>query len=359
MRGKDKMTKKLSQPRGMKQLYALGEQRPIDLSLSENPLGCSLRVVSALKSMEIKFNDYPTPNGGLLKKKLAQKFKLSEANFLVANGSESIINDLPRVFGQVGDEVIIPALSFPMFSICSELAGKKPILAAMTEELGIDLAKMSKLITSKTRLVFICNPNNPTGSVLSKKELIKFLNNVPERILVIVDEANIEFGGQSIIDEVSKRSNLIVLRTFSKGFGLASLRIGFGVANKKIIQKLEEETPVFPISSLSEQLAMIALEDDNFINFTQKFVSEQRQLLVTGLEKLVFQVFPSQANNLFVKAPASLSAEQLVSQLKQQGISLVMGSSFDGWDDSFFRVSVRDEKTNWEFLEKMGEIAIQ
>lgn len=350
--------KQLVQPRAMKKLYALAEKRPIDLSLSENPLGCSPSVLRALKNIEIKFNDYPSPNGTTLKMKLAQKFKLDAGNFFIANGSESIINDLPRIFGKMGNEVVVPTLTFPMFAICSELAGKRVIFSKMTQELGIDLTNMAQVITPATSLIFICNPNNPTGSLLTKQNILQLIDVIPPEVLIVVDEANIEFGGESMIDEVPTRNNLLVLRTLSKGFGLASLRIGFAVASRPLIQKLEEETPLFQISGLSELLATVALDDIDFIVGTKKFVSEQRQFLKNQLENMGCTAFPSEANNLFVRMPMPIDEDQFVAELKQNGISLVMGSSFKGFDNSFFRVSVRDERTNQLFVEKMKKMCI-
>lgn len=356
MRGKEKMKKQLFQPRAMKKVYAFTEKRPIDLSLSENPLGCSPLVFRAMRKLRTHFNDYPSPNGKKLKKKLSQKFALNENNFFVANGSESIIQDLPKVFCTPVDEVLIPELTFPMFAICSELSGARVILIKMTDVLGIDLSKIFESISQRTKMIFLCNPNNPTGSVLPKAEIIKFIKNVPKNILVVVDEANIEFGGESVVREVVRHTHLVVLRTFSKGFGLANLRVGFAVADEKIIRKLEEETPIFQVSGLSEQLACVALEDDDFLQKTKRVTKDQRLLLKRQLVGLGCVVFPSEANNLFVKLPSFLSADQFGEQLEKRGVSVVLGSNFTGFDDSFFRVSVRDEQTNKIFIQKMKEI---
>jgi histidinol-phosphate aminotransferase len=355
-RKKMKRVQSIVQPRAMKKLYALAEKRPIDLSLSENPLGCSLLVIRALNNMEIDFSAYPSPNGKLLKRALATKFSLLSSNFFIANGSESIINDLPRVVGRLGDEVVVPKLTFPMFSVCSELAGKKVMSVEMTNSLGIDLGAISKAVTTQTSLVFICNPNNPTGSVLPKEAILQLLERIPKNVMLVVDEANIEFGGKSMIDEVRGRENLIVLRTFSKGFGLASLRVGFAVASEALVQKIEEQTPIFQMSGISEQLSCIALLDDVFLQKTKKATKDQRMFLRVELEKLGCIVFPSEANNLFVKLPSLLSPNQFVAQLEKKGVSVVLGTSFDGFDNSFFRVSVRESKTNILFIQKMKEI---
>ena len=358
MRGKEKMkNNRPNQPRAMKKLYALTEKRPIDVSLSENPLGCSPMVSSALKQMQVDFNDYPSPNSKQLQKKLSEKFLLLNIdNFFVANGSESIINDLPKVFCKDGDEVVVPKLTFPMFAVCSQLANLNVVSVEMTDDIGIDLEGIITGISDKTKMIFLCNPNNPTGSVLPKNKIMQFINQVPQNVLVVVDEANIEFGGESVISEIVNQKNLIVLRTLSKGFGLATLRIGFAVADKSIIQMLEEETPIFQISGISEELACIALDDDEFIQKTKQFTAKQRSYLKKQLTEMGFSVFPSEANNLFVKIPNKFSVNQFSNKLAEKGISVVMGSNFDGFDDSFFRVSIRDRETNQKFIQKIEEI---
>ena len=353
MRGKENMKRQTHQPRAMKKLYALGEKRSIDLSLSENPLGCSPMVASALKKVKVNFNDYPQPNGALLKQVLANKFNLKAEDFFVANGSESIIRDIPRVFSNVGDEAVMPLLTFPLFKVCSELAGLRPILVKMTDQLKIDLAAIADSISSQTSLVFICNPNNPTGDILSKNELIKLFDLVPKSTTLVVDEANIEFGGESIIKEIRNRKNLIVLRIFSKGFGLANLRIGFAVASQRIIQRLEEETQIFPVSGLSELLAKIALADTKYIEQTKRFVDQERLIMKRELKKIGFIVFSSETNNLFVKIPDRVPSAVFLEKIRLAEVSLIPGSSFDGFDDCFFRVSIRTRKTNQKFLEAM------
>jgi histidinol-phosphate aminotransferase len=355
MRGKEKMTKQ-NQPRGMKKLYALGTKRAIDLSLSENPLGCSPLVAEKLKSNNFAFNDYPVPNGVRLKKALVEKLGCQKENLFVCNGSESIINAIPKILAKPSDEAIVPALSFPMFALCSELAGLTVKLAPMDEQLEIDLAEISKLVNQKTKLIFLCNPNNPTGSIIPKKELVDFIEKIPQSILIVVDEANIEFGGESAIELAISKPNVMVLRTFSKGFGLASLRIGFAVGNQNLITKLEEETPVFPISGLSEELTISALQDNSFITKTKAFIDEQRNLIQKELESLEFTVFPSQANNLFVKLSESLSTDVFERAMEKSDISLVSGSSFAGFDNRFFRVSPRLENVNQIFLKTVQKV---
>ena len=340
-------------PRGMKKLYAFGSKKSLDLSLSENPLGCSPRVSSTFRKLKINFNDYPKVNGNDLKKALSQKLSINENLFFIANGSESIINMIPRILCKPNDEVIIPELTFPMFQTCSELAGLKTKIIKMNKNLEIDLNGILKGITNRTKLIFICNPNNPTGNILSKKILISFLDKVPKKVLILLDEANIEFAGETLVNEVSKRNNLVILRTFSKGFGLANLRVGFAVAPAPIINKLEEEINVFPVSGLSENLAISALSDDLFINKTKEFIKKERLFLESNLIKIGFNVFPSQANNLFIKLPNSINKGRFLKEITRADISLVDGINFGKSTSQFFRVSPRKRIVNKEFLKRV------
>ncbi len=351
------INKSPDKPRGMRQLYALGKKRKFDLSLSENPLGCSPKVGKFLGNSFSNFSDYPEPNGLRLKRALAQSLNCGVENIFVANGSEAIISDIPKVFVNPGDEVLIPALTFPMFRICSELAGLSVILVPMTPTLEIDLEAISKQVTAKTKLIFVCNPNNPVGSVIAKEKILTFLEKIPASAMVVIDEASIGFGGESVIEQVLRLGfdNVLILRTFSKAFGLADLRLGFAVGSKKLVSKLEEEKPVFPVSGLSERVGIAALSDLGFIDRTKKFVDRERKKISIGLEALGFTVFPSQSNNLFVRLPANRSPQQFSQFLDAEDVSLVMGSNFPGFDDRYFRVSIRQKSLNDIFLQVVSK----
>ncbi|MBU0974745.1 aminotransferase class I/II-fold pyridoxal phosphate-dependent enzyme [Patescibacteria group bacterium] len=342
--------------KGFNQLYAFGDKSLIDLSLSENPLGCSRFVKKRLKEIFPKLSDYPDPRKTRLKKALADKFNLQASSFFIGNGSESIIIDLSRALLKNGDHVIIPKLSFPMFEISSKLVGASVINSKMTADLEISLDSILEKITNKTKMIFICNPNNPTGNVISKSRLLSFLKSVSKGIFVILDEANIEFGGSSLIKEVKNFNNLVILRTFSKGFGLAALRVGFCVASEAVQNLLSASTQPFPVSSISEELVIVALNDQAFLDKTKAFVNSQRKIMVRELKLLNFKVFPSRSNNLFVKIPDSLDQNEFFQRMKDQNISVVKGSSFSGFNDSFFRVSPRGILTNKIFIKKIKDI---
>jgi histidinol-phosphate/aromatic aminotransferase/cobyric acid decarboxylase-like protein len=204
-------------------------------------------------------------------------------------------------------------------------------------------------------LVFLCNPNNPTGRLLNKKSILNLVKRT--QAFVIVDEANIEFGGSSVIREIKRLKNLIVLRTFSKGFGLAGLRIGFCGANPDIIKVLKTMNQPFPVSSLALKAAAIALEDEEFIKKTRVFMATERDFLTRDLRKSGFEVIDSQANNLLVKVtPNFRSSNDFVNRLSKKGVSVVNGTSFKGLGQEFVRISPRSRKINLRFLEVLNNM---
>lgn len=347
-----KMSKKLikTPAKGFQKLYALQPKGLIDLSVSENPLGCSPLVMRVFKRLRPNFNDYPDPRATELVQALADFFVCQPDQILIGNGSESFILEICRLLVKSDEEISAPKLTFPMFALSGELIGARIRLVPMDTKLGINLDQVSKLINSNTKLIFLCNPNNPTGSVLAKAKLLKFLKNLPTRVVCVVDEANIEFGGESVLPEVLKLKNILVLRTFSKAFGLAALRVGCVVGDSRLINRLREQMPIFPVSSISQQLVAVALKDKQFLIKTKKFIEKEREFLTKELKRLGFTVFPSQANNLFVKLPNNVKTTEFWNFLDEASVSLVKGESFHGLTNLFFRVSPRLRKTNRQFI---------
>lgn len=337
-------------------LYAFGKRLPIDLSLSENPLGCSPKIFDALKNIsQADCFDYPDADSTKLQNAISSKYGPNLDKIFIGNGSESIIKLLPQVLLEPGDEVIIPKLTFPMFEKAVKLAGAKVVLSDMTKDFDIDLMDIKNKITDKTKLIFICNPNNPTGKVIDREFLLGFIRSV--KPTVIVDEANIEFGGESVIKDTERIENLIVLRTFSKGYGLAGFRVGYCIANREIIQLLKQNSQPFAVAVLSQRAAIAALEDDVFIEQTRNFMSKERSYLTKELRNRGFRVIDSQANNLLVKVTKLFSSsDEFVSKLYEKGVSVVNGTNFKFLGNSFVRISPRTRKINNKLLQAIDEI---
>jgi len=340
----------------IKQPYAFMERFDIDLSLSENPLGCSSRVFAVIRKEVDKVKHYPDPNCTDLRKTLSKKFNVPMDKIIISNGSEQLISLIPRVLLNPGDEAVIPKVTFPFFENGVVIAAGVPIFSKMTEDLSIDLQDIKNRVTKKTKLIFLCNPNNPTGKVLDKREILKFVKE-SRPINVVVDEANIEFGGESAVNEVNKLDNLIVLRTFSKAFGLAGLRVGIGFGPKGVIKLLNKIREPFNVNDLAQKCALVALKDVKFIKRTKKLVDEQREFLTKELRKRSFEVIDSRSNNILVRVDKLFgSATNFVKLLNQNNISVVNGTNFRGLGDKFVRISPRLPKTNRLFLKTIDKV---
>lgn len=338
---------------GFRNLYAFGKKLPIDLTLSENPLGCSPVVSRALKNITQKdLFSYPDADCAKLRLAIAARFGLEIETIFVSNGSEAFIKMLPQILLAPGDEVIIPSLTFPMFAIASRIAGARVVFSRMTDDFDIDFEDIQSKISGRTKMIFLCNPNNPTGRIISKKKLLDFVKSVAAN--VIIDEANIEFGGESLIKEVSKNPNIILLRTFSKAFGLAGIRVGFCVADREIICRIKQVSQPFPVSAISQKVAVAAFADRGFIEKTKKFMDGERLFLTKELTRRGFTVVPSQANNLLVLL--EVSSTDFVKKLNSRGVSVVDGASFKFKGAYFIRVSPRLRETNCNLLQAIDRI---
>lgn len=336
-------------------LYAFNRKLKIDLSLSENPLGCSPKVFSVLKRKIRDIVKYPDPTSSSFISALARKFRTSKSQVLVGNGSESLIDLVCRILIKPGGEVLLPELTFPLFERAILLAKGKPVFIKMKVNFQIDLQAIKNRISKRTQLIILCNPNNPTGKVLERNNLINFVKRV--KTPVLVDEANIEFGGKSVISAIKDQKNLLVLRTFSKAFGLAGLRIGVLLGPKILIKKLKQFVQPFPLNSFVEKAAIAALQDKKFLLKTKVFMAKEREFLTEELRKREFMVFNSEANNLLVEVNRLFpSATKFVDLLNQNNVSVVNGKSFRGLGDHFIRISPRSRKTNLLFLKVIDKI---
>ena len=243
----------------------------IKLASNENPLGPSPEALKAIRGALGNLHRYPDGRGFKLKRKISEKFGVDPSQVVLGNGSDEIIGMLTRAFLQPGDEVILPAPSFLMYAILVRSAGAVPVYVPL-KALYLDLAGIQERITSKTRMIFICNPNNPTGTFITDRDFREFLSNIPQDLMVVADEAYIEFvRGVEAAGSIGYHPNdraLATLRTFSKAYGLAGLRIGFGVMPAEIADLLNRVRQPFNANSLAQAGALAALDDVVFFEKT-------------------------------------------------------------------------------------------
>ena len=242
-----------------------------------------------------------------------------------------------------------------MYSIDAQLSGGK-VISVSLKDFRLDLKKMKEAITSKTRLIFIDNPNNPTGTIVKEDEVRDFLDKLPPHILVIFDEAYYEYvddpGYPQTLDFVKEERNVIILRTFSKIYGLAGLRVGYGIAKKEIIAVLNRARSPFNVNSLAQVAALASLEDEDQVKRSRKLVEEEKEFLYSRLRKLGLSFIPTQANFILIKI--GKRAGKIERALLRRGI-IVRGMAGYGLSE-YIRVTIGTRKQNEEFLGSLQKI---
>ncbi len=281
-----------------------GLKNVIKLASNENPLGPSPKAVEAIRGYASKINFYPDGGSYYLKKALGEKLGLKEENIILGNGSDEVISLITRIFLQKGDQAIMGDPSFLMYKIDAQLSQAK-VASVPLKNFRLDLPEMSKAISSKTKLIFISNPNNPTGTIITEDEVEHFLKDVPPRILTVFDEAYYEYVEDAnypqSIDLLDKNSNIIILRTFSKIYGLAGLRVGYGIGSPEVIDLLNKARPPFNVNSLAQVAALASLEDEDQVNQSKSLVREGKEFLYSNLRRLKVSFIPTQANFILIK----------------------------------------------------------
>jgi len=287
----------------------------IKLASNENPLGASPKAIAAYKKCAANLHLYPRGSAPELVKKLAAKWNVKEENLITGNGSDEILDLAARAYLNKGDFATGASSTFSVYSAVTEFAGAKyKALPLESFYYPLEFVKSAKII-------FICNPNNPTGTYHSSKKIFNFLKKVPKNILVILDMAYWEFTGKPeppLNRWIKLFPNLLCTRTFSKLHGLAALRIGYGIASEQIISALKKIKPPFNTNYPAQMAAAAALEDSVFVGKTLKMNEAGREFLTQNLRKLNFEVLPSGAN--FVCVKIGKRAPELVARMESKGI---------------------------------------
>lgn len=329
-----------------------GISNSIKLASNENPLGPSPLAVRAIKDSMTELHRYPDGSGFYLIEKLSKKLNIAKENLVLGNGSDDIIGMLARVFLQPGDEVIIPKPSFLMYEIAVQCTGAKGVYVPL-DSLCIDLEAVKNSITSQTRMIFICNPNNPTGTILSKKSFENFLQEIDQDIIVVIDEAYIEFVRDKDclqgIDYANSADNIVTLRTFSKAYGLAGLRIGYCITKPDIANLLNRVRMPFNTSVPAQAGACAALDDEEFLNNTIQTTHQGLDYLYESLEKMGIEFFKTQSNFFLINVKQD--SKQVFEKMLQQGVIVRAMTSY-GFPE-YLRVNSGTSEENQRFIKAL------
>jgi len=329
--------------------YTIKENKIIDFSSNINPLGFPKAIHRIIPKELNKIVCYPDSQSALLKGKISKKLGLDEKNILVGNGSTELIYLIPRVFKP--KRALIPVPTFieyekSLLSVNCELRYLH-LKAEQKFKLNIEETVSS---LKKGEILYVCNPNNPTGILLSNNEVRSLVARAEKKgVMVVVDEAFMDFcEDNSVIDEVNKRENLIVIRSLTKFFAIPGLRLGYLVASQRLVHKMSEFKEPWSVNILSQKAGEACFDDDIFALRTKRFIAKERTYLISELSKIKgLKVYDSSTNYLLLKiVKPGLSSGKLYEGLARQGLLIRDCRSFKGLGNNYIRVAVKRRKEN-------------
>lgn len=337
----------------------LGISDIVKLASNENPLGPGKKAQAAAQQALAELHRYPDGAGFRLKAAIQKKFQFAPERITLGNGSNDLLELISLAYLLPGDEAIYAEHGFAVYPLATLARGATPV-EVPAKNFGHDLPAMAAAVTEKTRVIFIANPNNPTGTWFGREAFEQFLKAVPQRVIVVLDEAYEEYVDEAAyprgLDYVERFPNLVVTRTFSKIYGLASLRVGFAVSSAQVANILNRVRQPFNVNTPALAAAEAALFDDDYLNESRRINNAGLQQLTSGLEKLGLAVIPSVANFIAFDCSARFSegGAQMYQLLLKEGVIV---RPIGGYGlPNHLRVSVGLESENTRFLQALEKV---
>lgn len=333
----------------------LGLGKVIKLASNENPLGPSPKAIKAMKRCLVGVNRYPDSQGFYLKKRLSAYLGLVAENFVLGNGSDELIDVIIKAFMEPDENMVTSEATFLEYEIIAQVCGVK-VKKAPLRDFKYDLGAMLKLVDGKTKLVFIANPNNPTGTYVNKLEVENFLNALPEKVVVVFDEAYDTFidvdDYPDSLSYLKKQKKIIILKTFSKGYGLAGLRLGYAIAAAELVSYMERVRQPFNVNSLAQAAGIAALDDEKFLKKTRRLILEGKDFIYRQISKIGLNYVPSVAN--FILIDAGKDGQEVFKSMLKFGV-IVREMSQYGLAN-FIRVTIGTKEENKRFIYVLNKI---
>ena len=337
-------------------------ERVVKLASNENPIGVPIHVTEAIKKEISLLNFYPENDCYYLRHRIADYNGTQADNVIVGAGSVELISLIARTFLLPGQTLLTSEKTFLMYKIAAvETGGKSAFIEApMGDDYTIDLDALYRLTDDKTKIIFIANPNNPTGTMINKLEIMDFIGKVPEDKIIVLDNAYQEYVGSpeeypDAIQEAINRKNVIVLRTFSKIYSLSGLRVGYGAAHREIISYLNRIKPPFNVTRLAQAAAMASLENDDFKHQSAALNLKNKEKLFIQLKEIGLRVIPSETN--FLLFFPGIDTTELNQRLLKEGVIIRPLHAF-GVPEAM-RVTVGIAEDNDFFIEKLKKVLIE
>lgn len=333
----------------------LGLEEVVKLASNETLVGPSPLVMEAVIKEVKNINLYPEGSSRLLREKIAYKLNLNKEMIIVGNGADNIISLLGMAFINEGDEVITGEITFPAYETITKIMGGKRISVELKDH-TYDLKEIARRIDERTKIIFICNPNNPTGTIVSREEVISFMEKVPQNVIVVFDEAYYDYvedkNYPDSISYVLEGKNVIVLRTFSKIAGIAGVRVGYGIAKPELIGYLGRVVNPFTTNRLAQVAALASLDDQEHFRKVLNSNQKGKEYLYKELKRLGLFYLPTEANFIFIDLKEN--AEVIFEKLLRKGIIIRPGKTW-GYPN-FIRLTIGTPNENQKFILALEEV---
>ena len=330
-----------------------GVRNVIKLASNENPLGPPKAAVAAVAMAAKDMARYPDGNGYALKLVLAEKHQVAPEQITLGNGSNDVLELIARAFAGAGDEIIFSEHAFAVYAIVTQVIGATAVVTP-AKDYGYDLDAIHKAISPRTKIIFIANPNNPTGTWLEPEKIKLFLEKVPEKVLVVLDEAYVEYLNmeENSVPWLQDFHNLIITRTFSKAYGLAGLRVGHSLSHPEVADLINLVRQPFNVSHLAQAAAVAALGDEAYLQQSRDVNEAGMKQFIAGFEKMGLQYIPSRAN--FITVNVHTNAFEVYDELLYEGVIVRPVANYGL--PQHLRVSIGLAEENQRFLDALSTI---
>lgn len=325
------------------------------LSFNENPYGPSPRAVEAMREAAARVHLYPDSYGTELMQSIAAGFQVEVNQVLLSNGADEMINLVAQTFLKPGDQAVIPSPTFGAYAAATRMVGAEPVVVELTD-LTVDLNKVMGAVTGKTKIIFVCNPNNPTGTMVSLAELEDFIRSLPGKVLVVLDEAYNEYTDEPVktsgVGLISRYPNVAVIRTFSKVYALAAVRVGYLLASPEMVALMHKVRPPFNVNAIGQTGALAALRDREYLAGVRRKNRIERDFLTEQLASLGVRTAPSYTN--FIMADVGRDSLPVYENLARRGVIVRPGFQFGL--SSHLRISIGSRHENQALIAALADI---
>lgn len=342
----------------VKQAYHFDEKDIIKLEGNENRMGCSPKVMEALQAASREFSFYPDLNATALRRLLAQKHQMDEENFVFGNGSFELITLIGTAYIEPGDEAVSIDPSFNWYINTTLVNGGKIVSVPVDDRQQIQVEQILEAVNARTKVIWLCNPNNPTGALIPEKDLRRLAEELPDSVLLVLDEAYIDFvedGYFDTVDLVRAHDNVILLRSFSKSYGLASFRLGYSIAGEEITQALLKVKIPCNLNYAAQVAAITALNDKEYLQKVLDNNQKSRNYYYKAFEEMGFEYVKSNTNFIFVHT--GIDGTWLQKEFLKHAIMIRNGADY-GYPD-WLRITIGTYEENQKVVKVFQEILAQ